>query len=233
MVLDVLEDLLLGDLLAVLHAHEDGVDAAGTALAVVFDGDLGLAVRASPAQRAIAPEDRQPAGELMGHLNRRGHQLGRLVAREAEHHSLVAGAAVIDTLRDVGRLLVDADQHATGLPVDAVLGAGVADLLDRLADEAGDVDIGLGGDLPEDQDRAGAQRGLARDPAERILAQDSVEDGVTDLIGNLVRMPLGDRLRGEEAMARCGHGNVPSTPPAATETPCAPPACSCPGIARS
>ena len=112
---------------------------------------------------------------------------------------------MIDTLGDVGRLLVDADQDAAGLPVDAVLGPRVADLLDRLADEAGDVDVRLGRDLAEDQDRPGAQRRLAGDPAERVLAQDRVEDGVTDLIGDLVRMALGDRLRGEEAMARCGH----------------------------
>ena len=204
-VLDVLEDLLLGDLLAVLHADEDRVDPARTSVTVVFDGDLGLAVRSSPAQGPVTPQDGEPAGELMRHLNWRRHQLGRLVAREAEHHSLVTGAAVVHTLGDVRRLLVDPDQDATGLPVDPVLGPRVADLLDRLADEARNVDICLGGDLAEHQDGPGAQRRLAGDAAQGILAQDRVQDGVTDLVSDLVGVSLGDRFRGEEAMTCCGH----------------------------
>src|ERR1700733_9792964 len=166
----------------------------------------------------------------MGHLNRRRHQLGGLVAGESEHHSLVAGTTVVDALGDVRGLLVDADQHAAGLPVDPVFGPGVADLLDGLANQPGDVDIGLGGDLTEDQDRPGAERRLAGDPAERILAQDRVEDGVADLVGDLVRMALGHRLGREEAMARWWHWSYPPSLPAATEPPCASPACSCPGI---
>ena len=171
MVLDVLEDLLLGDLLAVLDADEDGVDAAGTAVVVVLDRDLGLAVGAGPAQRAVAAGDGELPGELVRHLDRRGHQLRGLVAGEPEHHSLVAGAAVVHPERDVRRLLVDADQDAAGLPVDPVLGPRVADLLDGLADQAGDVDVGLGRDLAEDEHGPGAQRGLAGDPAERVLAR--------------------------------------------------------------
>ena len=78
-------------------------------------------------------------------------------ARVAEHHPLVAGAdaverivvarvvlhlvRVVDALRDVGRLLVDRDDDAAGLGVEAVLGARVADLLDGLAHEARDVDV--------------------------------------------------------------------------------------------
>jgi len=38
----------------------------------------------------------------MGELDRHRHQLRCLVAGEAEHHALVAGAAGVDALRDVG-----------------------------------------------------------------------------------------------------------------------------------
>jgi hypothetical protein len=174
-------------------------------VSVVFDGDLGLAVRPSPAQRPVPPQHRELPGELVRHLNGRRHQFGCLVAREAEHHSLVTGAAVIDPLGDIGRLLVNAHQDTAGLPVDAVFGPRVADLLDRLADEAGDVDICLGCDLAEHQDGPGAERRFAGDPSQRVLAQDRIQDGVADLVSDLVGMALGDRLRSEEAMACCGH----------------------------
>ncbi len=57
-------------------------------------------------------------------------------------------------MRDVGRLLVDRDAHAAGLGVEADRRAVVADLADRLADDARDVDVGLGRDLAGDVDLA-------------------------------------------------------------------------------
>ena len=87
-----------------------------------------------------------------------GISSSRLVRRVAEHHPLVAGADPVerivvarvvlhlerrvDALRDVGRLLVERDDHAAGLGVEAVLRARVADLGDALAHEARDVDVG-------------------------------------------------------------------------------------------
>ena len=53
-VLDVVEDLLLRDLVAVLDADEHGVHPAGAAVVVVLDGHLRLAVGPSPAQGPVA-----------------------------------------------------------------------------------------------------------------------------------------------------------------------------------
>ena len=93
----------------------------------------------------------------MGEHDRQRHQLVGLVRRVAEHHPLVAradavervGVAVlglerlVDALRDVGRLLVDRDDHAAGLGVEAVLRARVADLRDPVAHDGADVDVRL------------------------------------------------------------------------------------------
>ena len=75
-----------------------------------------------------------------------GISSGVSFGRVAEHEPLVAGAdpverivvarvvlhleGLVDALRDVGRLLVERDDHAAGLGVEAVLRARVADLGD-------------------------------------------------------------------------------------------------------
>ena len=87
------------------------------------------------------------ARELVRVADRRGHELGRLVAREAEHQALVAGALLLEepfalghALRDVGRLLLDRGEHRARLAVEAHRRVGVADLLDRLPHDDGHVD---------------------------------------------------------------------------------------------
>ena len=123
---------------------------------------------------------------------RKGHQLGRLIARKAEHHPRVAGAAHIYARGDIGRLLVDADHDAAGLGVKAVLGARIADLSNGLPDDPRDVDVAIRGDLPHHHDQAGGHDGLAGHPGQRIFGQDRVEEGVRDLVGQLVGMAFGD-----------------------------------------
>jgi hypothetical protein len=145
--------------------------------------------------------------------DRERHQLRSLVGRIAEHEALVAGAdavervvvaglvahveGLIDPLRDVGRLLVERDDHAAGLGVEPVLGARVADRRDPLPDEARDVDVCLRRDLAGDDDEPGGDERLAGDPPVGVVGENGVEDGVRDLVGDLVRMPFGDRLGGE------------------------------------
>ena len=112
---------------------------------LVLEGHLGLAVRPQVGQLAGLAHLGQAPGHPVGQGDRQRHQLGRLAAGEAEHHPLVAGAELVavDAHRDVGRLLLDADQDAAGLVVEAVVGPGVADVADRLADDR--LEIGVGG----------------------------------------------------------------------------------------
>ena len=147
----------------------------------------------------------------MGEHDRQRHQLVGLVRGVAEHHPLVARSLtvqrvgvtvlllvrVVDALRDVGRLLVDCDDDAARLGVEAELRARVADLPDPASDELRDVDIRLGGDLAGDDDEPGRDQRLAGDAPLGIGGENGVEHGVGDLVGHLVRMALGDRLGGE------------------------------------
>jgi len=111
---------------------------------------------------------------------------------------------VVHALRDVCGLLVDRDDDAAGLGVEAVFGSRVADLGDRLADEARDVDVRLGRDLTRDDDEAGRDQRLAGDAPRGVVREDGVENCIRDLVCDLVGMPLGDGLRGEREFAR-GH----------------------------
>src|SRR5262249_6238275 len=92
------------------------------------------------------------------------------------------------------------------------LGAGVADLLDPLADEPRDVDVDLGRDLARDDHEAGGDERLAGDAPVRIAGEHGVEDRVGDLVGDLVRVALGDRLGREVEAARSGDAGAPTYP---------------------
>src|SRR3546814_9162794 len=91
------------------------------------------------------------------------------------------------------------------LPVEAVLL--VADPLDRLA--RGRLDLGDGGrdvfaaaDLAGEHDAIGRDHRLAGDARFRIAADEQVDDGVGNLVGDLVWMAFGNRFGREEVVAR-------------------------------
>ena len=69
---------------------------------------------------------------------------------------------------------------------------------DGLADDLLEVDPGAGRDLAGDDDHAGLDQRFAGDAALWVLGEDRVEDGVGDLVGNLVRMSLGYGFRGKQ-----------------------------------
>src|ERR1700736_270965 len=152
--LHLVEDLLVRHVFRMLHADQYGVDTARASLVVIFNSDLGFAVGTRPSKRPVAAAYRHAASELMGQLDWRGHELRRLIAREAEHHSLITGSAGAHSLRDVRRLLVDADQDTARLVVESVLRPNVTDVTNGLAHDAGNVDVRLGRYLTEDDDGA-------------------------------------------------------------------------------
>ena len=99
-----------------------------------------------PSGRSQSTPSRRTAAsrlvETVRQHDRQRHQLRGLVAGEAEHHALIAGAADVDAHRDVARLLADRDQHRRGVAVEAEAGVGVADLAQRRAHQARKVDLG-------------------------------------------------------------------------------------------
>jgi hypothetical protein len=70
-----------------------------------------------------------------------------------------------------------------------------------------DLGVGLGGHLAGDDDEAGGHERLHGHPAARVVCEERVEDGVADLVSDLVRVPLGHRLRGEKSSS---HWSTPT-----------------------
>ena len=209
-------ELLQAGAVGVLAGDDDGLDG-DRPVAVVADGDLGLAVRAqvgeSPFLRTSVSRSESRCASQIGS----GHVGRGLVAGVAEHEALVAGALEVvvvllaafaglqrveDAAGDVVGLLADGDGHAAAGAVEAVGRGVVADAQDGLPDDLRDFDVGVGGDLAGDVDQAGGGQGLHGDPRIRVLGQQGVEDRVADLVTDLVRVPLGHRLGREQAERR-------------------------------
>jgi len=200
---NLLAELLSSDIGAVLGRNNDGIDTEGndgTVVMLVLNGNLGLGVRAQPGKGAVTTSSSHSSVELMGELKGEGEQFGGLVSGIAEHDALVASAKILETvvevktLGNVGRLLLNGDEEVEGLVVEALGRVIVANVLDCVADNLLVVDLGLGGDLAEDHDHAGLGGSLASDLGEGILSQASIEDGIRDLIGDLVGVALTDGL---------------------------------------
>jgi hypothetical protein len=220
--LDVaLEGVELG-LLGVLGRQHDGVDAHRAVVGVVLDGDLGLAVGPEVRQRPVLAHLGELLGEALRDHDRQRHQHVGVVAGVAEHQALVARAllvqgvhgtgarlvAAVDALGDVARLAPDSDHHAAGLAVEALVGGVVADREDPVPDGLLDVDVPARVDLTGDHHEARGQQCLHRDPRVGVLREHGVQDGVTDLVSDLVRVTLGHRLRREKTS---GHSSTPSS----------------------
>jgi len=65
---------------------------------------------------------------------------------------------------------------------------------------SGDVHVAVGGDFAYDQDQPCSGGRLARDPTVRVLLDDGIQHGIRYLVAQLVRVTLGDRLRGEKGL---------------------------------
>ena len=192
---DVLVNLLVGDVGLVLGGDDDGVDADGDHAAVlllVLDGDLGLTIGAQPLEGSILANVGETLAEAGGEEVGEGHELGGLIGGVAEHDALVTSADLLDALVEVdalgniGALLLDGDDDVAGVAVDALVGGGVADVADGGTDDVLEIDLGVGGDLTEDHDHAGLGGGLAGDLGLGVLGEAGVEDGIGNLIAELV-----------------------------------------------
>ena len=235
---DLLVQQFLRDILDVLAGHHHGVHAHGRD-AVVAHAHLRLAVGQQEGHGG-APHRGQALGNAVREHDGQRHEHRRLIACEPEHQALVAGALLVvaillavrallegavHALCDVGALLVERHGHAARVRVEAVLRVHVADVGDGVAHHGGDVHLGGRGHLTRDHHLAGRDEGLARDPRRRVLRQHRVEDAIRDLVGDLVRVALGDGLRGEQVLAHAApcrwiqRGTLPTAPRHAKRAP--------------
>ena len=148
----------------------------------------------------FAADDGQLLENHMREDQRRRHHLARLVAGVAEHDALVTGPLLLlgfalDALVDVRGLFVDRRENAARIAVELVFALRVADALDHAPGHALHVDIGLRTHFARnDHESRGAER-LAGDFRIGVVAQEFVENGVGNLIRDLIGVPFGHRLR--------------------------------------
>ncbi len=148
------EQVVQIDIGGVLRRDDDRVETDGL-VAVVLDGDLGLAVGTQVRQDRRLADLGEPARQAMCEGDRQRHEFGRVGARVAEHQALVAGALAgdlvvgehtaarlvrdVDAAGDLGRLRADRDVDTAGVAVEAFRRRVVADLEHPIADDLGDV----------------------------------------------------------------------------------------------
>ena len=197
----------------VMRGHDDGFDSF-RATELIFDRDLGLAVRPQKRKGTVLAGLREPAREPVCQRDGQGHELRCFATREADHHALVPRTLqlegivlvsalallqrVVDAGRDVGRLLFKVNLDQRMVCVEADLFVVVPDVADRFADSPLYVELRMGGDLADDYAQAFGNRRLAGYASIWILPEHSVEHGVRDLVTHFVRMAFGDRFRGQE-----------------------------------
>ena len=219
LVLDLLAQLLRRDVGRVLGRDDNRVDADGhdgTVVVLVLDRHLRLRVGPQPGQGTVAAGGRHGRVELVGKHEGEGEELGRLVRGIAKHDALVAGAEtlerllVVEALGDVGRLLLDGHEEVARLVVEALGRVVVANVLDGVTDNLLVVELGLRRDFAKDHDHARLGGRLAGHLGQGVLGQAGVEDGIRDLVGNLVGVTLTDGLGGEDEAA-LGEGGAVDT----------------------
>ena len=210
--IDHIRDHILADLLArhigvVLGRYDDRVHTHCLAV-LILHGHLRFAVGTQIGQRAVLAHLGELLGELVRQRDRQRHQLGRFVAGVAEHHALVAGAdevvdvgfavlvlkALVHAHGDIRRLAVERGQHGAACGVKAIVGVGVADVLDHPARHSGDVHLRGGGDFAHDVHNAGGDGRFAGNMRFAVLRENAVEDRVGYFVTDLVGMSLGHRF---------------------------------------
>ena len=179
---DFASEVLGGDFFGVLGGDNDSVDTegdGGTTVLLVLDSDLCLGVGTEPSEGAVATSSRHGEVELVGEHEGQGHQLGGLIGGVSEHDTLVTGSVVlkgtvVETLGDIGGLLLDGNEDVAGLVVETLLGRVVTDLLDSVTDDLLVVDLSLGGDFTENHDHTSLGGGLTGDLGVRVLLEAGV-----------------------------------------------------------
>ena len=164
-------EILSADRLRMLSGNNNGVDPErddSASVMLVLDSDLSLGIRAQPRQGARTTSDSHRSVEFVSQHDSQGHVLLGLVSGVAKHDPLIASAvvlkrAMIQSLGNVWRLLLNGHENVAGLVVEALLRVIVANILDSLANNGLVINPCLGSDFAKDHDHSGLGCGLTCD----------------------------------------------------------------------
>ena len=195
---DAFVEVFFGHVGTVLGGNDDGINAFDLA-ALVTHGHLAFAVGTQEIEFAGIADLGETTREGMGVHDRGRHEFRGLVTRIAKHQALVAGPLFghhafvgIDALTDVRALRFDGNHDAAGLVVKPLERAVVANFLDGIAGNFGNIDPRRGGNFTGNNDDTRFEHRLARHVTRFILFQNGVQNGIADLICHFVGMTFGD-----------------------------------------
>jgi hypothetical protein len=140
----------------------------------------------------------------MGEEEGQWEEFWGLIGGISEHDTLITsskvlkGLLIVKTLGDIWGLLLNGDQNVAGLVIETLGGVIVTDILDGVTDDLLEVEMGLGGDFTENHDHTSFGGSLTGNLGQWILGQTSVQNGIRNLISDLVWVTLTDRLGSEE-----------------------------------
>jgi hypothetical protein len=96
----------------------------------------------------------------------------------------------MDTLTDIRGLLLKVDEDLALVSIKTDVIGGETDVTDGVTDNLLVIDLGAGGDFTKDHYHVGLGGSLASDLGFGILLEASIEDGIRDLISELIRVTL-------------------------------------------
>ena len=194
---DVRLDLWLAHGPGVLRADEDRLDLHGPAVAVPH-AHLRLRVGPKPVDPPFVPVSREEGREPVGEEDRQRHPFRRLVGGVAEHQPLIAGSPDSNGPADFRSLPGYQLPNGNAVGVEGFAGIRVTDAANHLPRDGRRINRRLGGDLPGNDDVSPLAENLAGHPGIPVGRDMRIQDRVRDEIADLVRVPLGHRLGGED-----------------------------------
>ena len=180
---DLLPQVLSRDVVGVLGRNDNGVDSEGnnsTTVTLVLDRHLGLGVWSEPGKSTGPPGDRQSFIEFVGENDGKRHQFWGFGSGVSEHETLITSTvvlegAMVETLSDIRRLLLNGDEDVAGLVVETLGRVVVSNVPDGISDDLLVVELGLCGYFAKNHDHSGLGSGLARDLGVWVLLQTGIK----------------------------------------------------------
>lgn len=202
-----LSDGLVVNILRVLGGDNNGVDTEWgeeASFLLVLNGDLGLSIGSQPWESSVVSDFSQNLAELGGQLVGQWHQAFGFVGGIAEHVSLVTSTDFlwsltdVDSLSDIWGLLLNSNQDIASLVVEALGGIVEADSLDGSTDDGLVVNDGLGGDFSKNHNQTSLAASFTSNHGIWVLGQAGIQNGVGDLIAELVWVSFRDAFGSEQ-----------------------------------
>ena len=197
-----LTQVVLPDGLAVLSRQNQAMNTDRMPFVIEAHRDLRFPVRPQePPQCCVMAYPVQTADQPLSQVDRQGHVIDRLIRRIAIHDALVATAddavpfSLGHALFDVIRLLMDIGEDQAGIGCESQRRIGIADVGNDFSGQGRHIDGRRRRNLTGQGQDIARNKGFDSHMRSRVLGQVSIDDGVGNLVTNLIGMAFGHGFR--------------------------------------